>query len=208
MSNPPNPAPTEVEAEAPARPPRATPGDGYRWDLDVLRIIAILAVVSIHVFGLILGKEDLRGTRTWHFGVILNVGMKWCVPVFVMVSGALLLRPRMHAAGPGQFLRKRAVRLVPAIIVWHLVYLLLVRRWMFGDQSEPAAILVQFFDGRIYTALYFLWLILGLYFVAPVLSAFLAGGGHRRGVATALVASGRTRCGCRRSTPGSTTRGW
>ncbi|MCG8151031.1 acyltransferase family protein, partial [Pimelobacter simplex] len=109
---------TAVSEEVSPRP--------YRWDLDVLRIMAILGVLAIHIFGLILGEEQLRGTSTWYFGLIIDLGSTWCVPVFVMISGALLLDPRAHVGGPGIFLRKRALRLVPALVVWHLVYLLLV----------------------------------------------------------------------------------
>ncbi|WP_418060579.1 acyltransferase [Pimelobacter simplex] len=161
----------------------------YRWDLDVLRIMAILGVVAIHVFGLILGKERLEGTSTWHFGLVLAIGSNWCVPVFVMISGALLLDPRAHRDGPGAFLRKRALRLVPALVVWHLVYLLLVRRLLLSDEPSVEEVVIQLIDGRIYTALYFLWLILGLYLVAPVLAAFLAEGDRRRAVITAIVAA-------------------
>ncbi|UUW91634.1 acyltransferase [Pimelobacter simplex] len=164
----------------------------YRWDLDVLRIMAILGVLAIHIFGLILGEERLRGTPTWSFAVIVDIGSTWCVPVFVMISGALLLSPRAHVGGPGVFLRKRALRLLPALVVWHLVYLLLVRRAIQSDRPTVEAVLVQLIDGRIYTALYFLWLILGLYLVAPVLAAFLAEGGQRRAAVTAVVASAWT----------------
>ena len=51
-------------------PGAARPAPSLRWDLDVLRVLAILGVVAIHIFGLILARQDLRGTATWHFGVI------------------------------------------------------------------------------------------------------------------------------------------
>lgn len=165
-----------------------TAASTHRWDYDVLRILAILGVVAIHVFGLILGRPDLRGTDTWNFAVILAIGSNWCVPMFVMVSGALLLAPRAHAAGPGAFLRKRAVRLLPAVIVWHLVYLVVVRHWILQADLVPETVAVNFIDGKVYTALYFLWLILGLYVVAPVIAAFLRDGDARRAQITAIVA--------------------
>lgn len=168
--------------------PSVRPSTSYRWDLDVLRIMAILGVVAIHVFGLILGNKELQGTATWYFGVILDIGSIWCVPIFVMISGSLLLGPRTHAAGPGPFLRRRVLRLLPALVVWHLVYLFGVRWLLLGGRLEPAAVFVNFVDARVYTALYFLWLILGLYCVAPVLAAFLAGGGATRARVTAVAA--------------------
>jgi surface polysaccharide O-acyltransferase-like enzyme len=161
---------------------------GRRWDLDVLRILAILAVVAIHVFGLILGNPSLKGTPTWTFGMVLDYGTRWCVPVFIMLSGALVLMPRAHADGPGPFLRRRVVRLLPALVAWHLIYLFVVRAYLREEDLDWHVVVVNLVDARIYTALYFLWLILGLYAVAPVIAAFLAGGGHRRAVTVAIAA--------------------
>jgi surface polysaccharide O-acyltransferase-like enzyme len=187
--------PTTTTDEDTAEPTAqtATPelAPAYRWDLDVLRILAILGVVAIHVFGLILSPlNDLVGTPTWHFGMVLDYATRWCVPLFIMISGALVLAPRAHAGGPGRFYRRRVVRLVPALVVWHLVYLLVVRDWMRGEDLDPTVVFMNLVDARIYTALYFLWLILGLYAVAPVLASFLAGGGARRAQVTALAAMG------------------
>ena len=171
----------ELNVEAPPALPSS-----HRWDLDVLRIMAILGVISIHVFGLILIRTDLRGTATWTFGTILDLGSRWCVPMFVMISGALLLSPRAHQAGVVAFLRRRATRLLPALVVWHLVYLLLVRQVMLRAELVPDEVAVNFIDGRVFTALYFLWLILGLSVVAPALAAFI-GGNDRRAKRSAVV---------------------
>lgn len=171
----------------------AGPGVGaYRWDLDVLRILAILAVVSIHVNGLVLGREELRGTATWWFGLLSAKGVIWCVPVFVMISGALLLAPRAHARGAKEFYRRRLVRLLPALVFWHVFYVLVVRVWLLESPVEVDGLVVQLIDAKVYTALYFLWLILGLYAAAPVLAAFLAHGGPRRALWTAVALMGWT----------------
>lgn len=177
-------ATASTPASAHAAPTTST---GHRWDFDLLRILAILGVVAIHVFGLILGSPELKGTSTWTFAVVLDIGSTWCVPIFVMLSGALLLDPRAHRAGPGAFLRRRAVRLLPAVVVWHLVYLVVVRKVLLESELDPSTVAVNFIDGKVYTALYFLWLILGLYLVAPVLAAFL-GGDTRRARVVAVLA--------------------
>lgn len=48
------------------------------------------------------------------------------------------------------------------------------------------------FDGKPYTHLYFLWLIIGLYVVAPVLASFLRGGDDRRALGFAGIVLGVT----------------
>jgi surface polysaccharide O-acyltransferase-like enzyme len=164
-----SPTPASFESVPPAR---------RQWELDALRITAICGVVAIHVFGLMLG--DRAGSRGWWAAVVLDVGATWVVPVFVMISGALVLSPRAHADGPLAFYRKRFVRILPALVVWHLVYLLVVRAALRGQDLHWGTVTANLINAKTYTALYFLFLIAGLYAIAPVLAAFLSGGGPRR----------------------------
>ncbi|MDW5329353.1 acyltransferase [Plantactinospora sp. KLBMP9567] len=174
----------------------APPPTGQRpareYGLDLLRVIAICGVVAIHVFGIIVGKDDLRGSTQWWIATAIDIGAIWAVPVFVMISGAFVLDPRAHRAGPAAFYRKRFARILPAMIVWHLVYLLLVRLIMRGEDLRPLLLGRMLLDSTVFTALYFLWLIAGLYVIAPVLAAFLADGGVLRARVTAAVALGWT----------------
>ncbi|MFF1574059.1 acyltransferase [Leifsonia sp. NPDC058292] len=154
--------------------------------LDVLRIGAILGVIAIHVFAGIVGNPAIRGSGTWWVATIVDIGGIWVVPVFVMVSGALLLSPRVHADGPAAFYRKRLLRLGPAFVVWQVFYIVVVRILISHEHLTALQTIGLVVDGKAYTQLYFLWLIAGLYLVAPVLAAFLSGGGQRR----ALVFAG------------------
>lgn len=161
-----------------------------RWDLEILRIVAILGVVAIHVFPLAFMHPRLEGTATWNFAVIIQTVSVRCVPMFILVSGALVLAPRMHQAGPWEFYRRRAARMIPAVIFWHLFYLFVIRVLVRGEDLTAQKVFLNVVDARVYTALYFLWLILGLYLVAPVLASFLAQGGRARAVGTAVVGIG------------------
>ena len=156
------------------------------FSMDILRILSICGVVAIHLFGYVVGHSE-RGSRNWWLGAALDIPFIWVVPVFVMISGALLLAPENRALAPRSFYRKRAVRLLPALIVWHLIYLVGVRWLMRGEELAPARVVQLLFDGSVFTQLYFLWLILGLYLVAPLITAFLQGGGPRRAQALAAV---------------------
>ncbi|GGJ85878.1 hypothetical protein GCM10010123_14370 [Pilimelia anulata] len=180
----PGDATVRIPHPAGARPAAAT----RLYGLDLLRVVAICGVVAIHVIGMVLGHDDLRGTVTWWGAAVLDIGFIWAVPVFVMISGALVLHPRGHAAGPGTFYRKRFLRILPALVVWHLVYLVGVRMLWRGEDLGFERIARLVLDAKVFTALYFLWLIAGLYLVAPVLAAFLRDGGPRRAGRTAAIA--------------------
>jgi surface polysaccharide O-acyltransferase-like enzyme len=130
-----------------------------------LRVGAIVGVVLIHVAGLSFVREDLQGTLAWALGGALAYGSRWAVIVFVMVSGALLLTPPKDP-DPGRFFRRRLGKVGIPLIVWHAVYIpLSAVRW----DLTPGELLANVLEGRSYTALYFFWLILGLYAVTPLL---------------------------------------
>jgi surface polysaccharide O-acyltransferase-like enzyme len=170
--------PADPALDASARPVETA--QPRLWPLDALRIAAITGVVAIHVIGYLVVNDRARGSAAWWAAVAVDLGSHWVVPVFVMISGALVLAPRAHAAGVGAFYRRRFIRILPALVVWHLVYLVGVRVLLRGERISRTGLLTMVVDGKVFTALYFLWLIIGLYAVGPVLAAFLHGGGRRR----------------------------
>ena len=56
--------------------------------LDCLRVIASFAVVLIHVSAWFALNRPLVGVNCYN---ILGDMVRWCVPIFVMISGALFL---------------------------------------------------------------------------------------------------------------------
>jgi len=158
-----------------------------RLGLDVLRIVSILGVVVIHVFGGLVTNPAVHGSGSWKLATVLDIGFVWVVPVFVMVSGALVLDPRMHKDGPGPFYRKRLLRLGWAFVFWQAFYLIVVYHFMSRVPLSIGSAAALVYTGNTYTHLYFLWLIVGLYAVAPIIFAFLRDGGPRRALVFALV---------------------
>lgn len=148
--------------------------------LDALRVAAVLGVVAIHVTGIMVSNPEIKGSVSWWIALAVNAGSIWVVPAFVMVSGALLLGPGPHRDGPAAFYRRRLLRLGPAFVFWPLFYIFVVRMLISGAVLTPFGVIGLLAAGTPYTHLYFLFLIVGLYAVAPVLAAFLRGGGERR----------------------------
>jgi surface polysaccharide O-acyltransferase-like enzyme len=133
--------------------------------LDVLRVSACLAVILLHLSATIVMDPEWLGTADWHLANLLDAATRWCVPVFVMLSGALLLDPQKHT-NMQEFWTRRMNRLLPALVVWSMIYLL----WRAYFWKEPLSMSVISHDlivGRPYIHLYFLFLIAGLYLVTP-----------------------------------------
>ncbi|KAA9152249.1 acyltransferase [Microbacterium lushaniae] len=169
-------------------------GDRRRWAWDVLRVISVVGVVAIHVFAAGVADADQRNSLRWWYAVVMDLGFVWVVPLFVMLSGALLLAPRQHERGTAAFYRRRLLRLAPAFVLWQLFYLAVVWPLVSGEFPSFAEAVTSVLDGRTYTHLYFLWLIVGLYAVAPVLASYLHAAGPRRaawfaGITLAITAA-------------------
>ncbi|MDR2996534.1 MAG: acyltransferase family protein [Microbacterium sp.] len=170
----------------------ATRATTRRWSLDVTRVVAVMGVAAIHVFAGLVANPVRHGSAGWWGAVVVDIGFVWVVPVFVMISGALILEPRQYEQGPSSFYRRRLLRLAPALVFWSLFYFFVIRTALTGASISRADLVRFFLEGRPYTHLYFLWLIVGLYAVAPVFAAFLKEGGQRRAVifaTTVLVAT-------------------
>ena len=110
-----SPGSAGASSQTPLRRVRAA--SGLEW-MDMLRIAAILAVVVIHSVGYATKQSGTGWHSAWWWGAnLLNSACLWCVPVFVMVSGALLLDPARRVSS-GAFLKRRAVRIGLPLAFW------------------------------------------------------------------------------------------
>jgi surface polysaccharide O-acyltransferase-like enzyme len=136
------------------------------------RVLAIVAVVVVHTTAsTAVGSTDAAG-----LAALLDISSIYAVPLFVMLSGALLLDPARYR-GARDFWRRRALRLLPAIVFWHLWYLAV--RVLRGDDLTAAEVLRRIVTGELYTQLYFLWIVLGLAVLTPALMPLVRRGGRR-----------------------------
>ncbi|QAZ67925.1 acyltransferase [Solidesulfovibrio carbinolicus] len=156
---------------SPAHASRPNP-DRKPW-IDWLRAVAAFAVVVIHVTAPLYAQIATLHRTDWWIANVVNCAMRFAVPLFVMLAGALLLGHNEDAAA---FYGKRAARLLPAFIFWSVFYLLFA--WATGgdglDMQERFvnAVLVT---GATYYHLWYLPMFFGLMLVHPFLNAWLLG---------------------------------
>jgi Uncharacterized protein conserved in bacteria len=142
-----------------------------------LRVAAMSAVVLIHTMSAIVGNGAIRGSATWWAGTAIDLGVSWSVPVFIMVSGALLLAPRA-GEGARAFYARRLHRIAIPLVVAHVGYLLVRLRWL-HEQLTVGDVVRDLLRANLYVQLYFFWIILGLYLVTPLLRSALVGRSRR-----------------------------
>ncbi|HEU4715380.1 MAG TPA: acyltransferase family protein [Candidatus Saccharimonadales bacterium] len=143
-----------------------------QYDLDFLRVIAIAAVVLIHCIAAVQFKPV--DSAAWMTTNLLDSFIHWCVPVFVMISGALLINERAYK-NTGEFFKKRFSRIAIPLLIWPVVYYL-AQVLLFSAPFKPRQFITSFFAGNplFGNHLYFLFLIAGLYAITPLLSAYIS----------------------------------
>jgi surface polysaccharide O-acyltransferase-like enzyme len=141
--------------------------------LDRVRIIGMLAVVLIHVSAPPNEAFGRVGERTWMLSTVISVATHWAVPVFVMASGAVLLDLRTATQEIGSFYRRRAVRVGIPLVVWTAFY---YGYRFYLDQPPQGArqVASELLSAAPFYHLYFMFLICGLYVVAPFLARAVA----------------------------------
>ncbi len=139
--------------------------------IDRVRVLSIAAVVLLHSAAPLLLEFGESGSVRWWAGNLYDASVRWSVPVFVMVSGALLLG-RAGREPLRAFLRRRFARVAIPFVAWSVVYFY----WqpLLWDIDRPTANLVpELLAGPISFHLWFVYMLLGLYLLAPLLGAFL-----------------------------------
>lgn len=139
--------------------------------IDQLRIIAAFAVIIVHVAGDLL-LEGTSGSYKWWVGNITDSILRWCVPVFVLISGTLLLDPLKKEAA-SQFYLKRIKRIFIPLVFWSIFYICYqMFHSKFFTINQAIKLVVQ---GRPYNHLWYLYMMLGLYIFTPVFRLTIQG---------------------------------
>jgi len=138
--------------------------------INRLRILSIYAVVTAHVT-IWLTMASAPFTFNWWLGCGVFYACFCSIPVFVMISGALLL-DSSRAESLGEFYRKRLYRVGVPLVAWTIVYLG-VRRFVDHEPLTAGRVFGLMITAEPYYHLWFLYMILGLYLVTPPLRIFV-----------------------------------
>jgi surface polysaccharide O-acyltransferase-like enzyme len=147
---------------------------------DLIRALAMFLVVLLHASNDALEASSVPAGDWWTSVVYKSLSLS-CVPLFVMLSGALLLQPAKVNEPIRVFLRKRLSRIGLAFGFWSGVYI----AWSFYTSKIPVtlsnvsqSIWYSLFSGAYYQ-FWFIYLIVGLYLIAPILRVVIAYGEHK-----------------------------
>lgn len=145
-----------------------------------LRLIAMFAVVVLHTASPLLFGYKTSPPGNWMAADVYNAITRFAVPVFVMITGALLLGREYPLGG---FLKKRIGRLILPFLFWSLVYI--GYQWYEDIVVFPPdtwgcikLVLHQLKTGTSYH-LWYVYLLVGLYLIIPILGKFVRHATHK-----------------------------
>ena len=127
---------------------------------DVLRVAATFAVVVLHLSAQHWLDVDVN-SRAWFAFNLYNSIVRWSVPAFVMISGALFLGRDLEIH---TILKKYVLRIAGVFAVWSGGYALID---LIFRHCDPFTVFSQFVTGHYH--LWFLFMITGLYLLLPLL---------------------------------------
>ena len=163
--------------------------------LDVVRFVAMFTVVCCHCtdhFNFYPGTDpNIDEIKLW--GAIYGALLRPCVPLFVMITGALLLPVRGEVS---VFYKKRIPRVLWPFLIWSVIYNLFP--WITGLLGIKPEIILDFFPysgeevmrqslsisldyiaqipfnfSIVDVHMWYIYLLIGLYLYLPVFSAWV-----------------------------------
>jgi surface polysaccharide O-acyltransferase-like enzyme len=131
-------------------------------DIDFVRVIACFAVILIHVSSDYVELLNVNSSGWWVANFYDSIS-RFCVPIFIMVSGAILLdrEPEKY------HIKNRVVKIVKpylgASLIYTLYHIFLVKDFEYKD------FFIKFLNGESEYHLWFFYIILNLYIITPIL---------------------------------------
>ena len=158
-----------------------------KYSIDILRIISAIAVIIIHVVSSPVANSavEVDASLTTNLNLIHNL-MNWSVPAFFMITGYCLLRKKICTY---EYCFSHVLKYVSVLFTVGLFYALLEE--VFASKTLNFSILVQsvknVISGNLWDHMWFVYAIIGIYLVMPVIHTFSQQGTSNIYILTALL---------------------
>ena len=133
------------------------------YSLDFLRVVACILVIVIHVANVYCRAYTNIEQINYIGAVIFNSLARISVPIFFMISGALLIK---EANFDMKKYLKRIWRLLFALITWNIIYFIFNHLYL-GNTVKFNDVLIESFFEPTKRHLWFMYAIIGIYMVLP-----------------------------------------
>lgn len=138
--------------------------------MDYLRSIAIIGVLFIHAAAPYASMYQKIDFSMWEAGIIYNSLARWCVPVFFMISGALLLGRKDEPLK--DFFSKRANKILVPFLFWSVIYYLWRVFVIYSSSASFTEFKELFLNATIYYHLWYFYALISIYLLIPMFNVF------------------------------------
>lgn len=141
--------------------------------IELLRIMAATAVIMIHIIAGLITNYDI-GSVNWNICVIIGSLIRWCIPLFFMISGLCFL-DREQPISQETILKKYILRLVAVAIAWG-AFFYFFELWIYNHPVTVKNLLLaplMILSGNAGYHLWYLYAIIPIYFLIPALKVYV-----------------------------------
>lgn len=144
--------------------------------IDYLRVLATFSVIFLHVSSPLLYKFNSISTDIWWTAHIYDSFVRFCVPIFFMISGYLILSKKYESIP--SFLQKRFLKIIYPFMFWNTIYILYNLQNYSFEISSYKSIIHQFFFGAS-AHFWYIYTIIGIYLFFPIIQKWVASSGKK-----------------------------
>lgn len=146
--------------------------DSHKSWADILRVFCIFGVIVIHACGSTIYSYGKISSIDWLEGNLLDSFVRCSVPLFVMLSGALIIRLKVSSVHE---VFKRILKVLIPLMIWDFFFLLYVSHF----SGSPLKLQSIFINPPMYH-LWFVYMIIGLYLILPLFQMLFLSLIHRK----------------------------
>lgn len=139
--------------------------------IDGLRVVASIFVVLVHTSSARVVQYAELVDSEWLSALYVDAFSRFPVPLFIMISGILILRPNRDIPLK-EFYKKRLSRILIPLLFW-TAFSFFWANWYYGDSVDVEFVVSSLKGALNNSHYYYLYVILGLYLIAPFLIFFL-----------------------------------
>lgn len=146
--------------------------------INLLRIIATISVIFIHVGAMLVSSQGLKyGDNDYMEYIVISNFFTFAVPIFILISGALLLNPAKKISYDLVF-KKYILRIIRALIIFGFP-MCLIEAYMSGETGDSFLEIVitslcNLACGKCWSHMWYLYMLIGLYLLTPLYKGFIS----------------------------------
>lgn len=137
------------------------------YNYDLIRIISCICIILIHTTSFF--DNYSKNSIVWWIGNIIQNFVRTGLPIFVVLSGALMLNSKEESIGI--FYKKRIIKIIIPFFIYNFIYFIFNIYYVIGkfEIEKIFDYIYLIIKGPVYEHFWYIYMILGLYICTPFL---------------------------------------